>query len=539
MTVSSTTNRKTFAGNGVTTSFATSPVVFFDTSDLVLTVVTDSTGASETLVENTDYTVTGGAGTTGTVSLAGGSSPYGAPAAGTTLVIRRVLPLTQDDDFLNNDINDAEVLEDALDRLVMVAQQLDEGNELGVRLSSDETATDALTVLPFDRASKFLAFDASKSLIASSGTVDGAIPVSTFMETVLDDTSAVAAKSTLNASIAVNENNIYGPPTAGASLTSGTGNVLLGIRAGRLLTTPTRNVVIGEDAGRSGTTWFSTVAIGYGAGFSLQDGDGVTTGGFQEVLIGEQAGLNITTGPNNVMIGSSAGKQTTTGGSNVMVGRAAGNDNTLGGFNTWVGHAAGFDYTTGDSNTFVGNQAGNAAIGGTPARTGSDNVAIGELCGATGAALNNTICIGNLATTAIDATTKIGQGQDAATISGKLFSDNVRSTQTNAAGITYTVAEFLQGVILRSGPAGAFSDTTPTAADIVAAIPGCETFTGFNIYVRNAGGGLLTLLAGAGVTLSAATTIAAGNTRMYHVQVTNTTAGAEAVTVTGIFTATA
>ena len=54
MTVSSTTNRKTFAGNGVTTSFATSPVVFFDTSDLVLTVVTDSTGASEALVENTD-----------------------------------------------------------------------------------------------------------------------------------------------------------------------------------------------------------------------------------------------------------------------------------------------------------------------------------------------------------------------------------------------------------------------------------------------------------------------------------------------------
>jgi len=167
MTVSSVTNRKTFAGNGVTTSFATSPVVFFDTSDLVLTVVTDSTGASETLVENTDYTVTGGAGTTGTVSLAGGSSPYGAPAAGTTLVIRRVLPLTQDDDFLNNDINDAEVLEDALDRLVMVAQQLDEGNELGVRLSSDETATDALTVLPFDRASKFLAFNSSKELIAA------------------------------------------------------------------------------------------------------------------------------------------------------------------------------------------------------------------------------------------------------------------------------------------------------------------------------------------------------------------------------------
>ncbi len=146
MTVSSTTNRKTFSGNGVTTSFATSPVVFFDTSDLVLTVVTDSTGASETLVENTDYTVTGGAGTTGTVSLAGGSSPYGAPAAGTTLVIRRVLPLTQDDDFLNNDINDAEVLEDRLDRLTMIDQQQSEEVGRALKVPASESEQDDIVV---------------------------------------------------------------------------------------------------------------------------------------------------------------------------------------------------------------------------------------------------------------------------------------------------------------------------------------------------------------------------------------------------------
>jgi len=198
MTVSSTTNRKTFSGNGVTTSFATSPVVFFDTSDLVLTVVTDSTGASETLVENTDYTVTGGAGTTGTVSLAGGSSPYGAPAVGTTLVIRRVLPLTQEDDFLNNDINDAEVMEDALDRLVMVAQQLDEGNELGVRLSSDETATDDLTVLPFDRASKYLGFGASKELVALAAPTNTALTTA-YSETLLAAANAADARTVLGA----------------------------------------------------------------------------------------------------------------------------------------------------------------------------------------------------------------------------------------------------------------------------------------------------------------------------------------------------
>ena len=197
MTVSSTTNRKSFTGDAVTTSFGTSPVVFFDSSELVVQVVTTATGAATTLTENTHYTVTGGAGSTGTVSLAGGSSPYGAPSAAQTLLIRRVLPLTQTDDFVNNDINDAEVTEDRFDKTVMQIQQLDEELGRGLVIPASETATDALTVLPFDRASKFLAFNASKELIASSGTVDSAVPVSAFMETVLDDTTAADARTTL------------------------------------------------------------------------------------------------------------------------------------------------------------------------------------------------------------------------------------------------------------------------------------------------------------------------------------------------------
>lgn len=170
MTVSSTTNRKAFTGDAVTASFGTSPVVFFNASELVVQVVVTATGATTTLVENTDYTVSGGAGTTGTVDLAGGSSPYGAPAATETLVIRRVLPFTQTDDFVNNDINDAEVLEDNLDRSVMLMQQLAESQDRALKLSSTEAGTAALTELPFDRANKYLAFDSSKNPIAAGST---------------------------------------------------------------------------------------------------------------------------------------------------------------------------------------------------------------------------------------------------------------------------------------------------------------------------------------------------------------------------------
>jgi len=202
MTVSSTTNRKTYAGDSVTTSFGTSPVVFFDTSNLVVSVVDDTAGTITTLVEGTKYTVSGGAGSTGTVSLAGGTAPHGVLVTGTTLVILRIMPLTQVVDLVNNDANDAEVMEDALDKLTMIAQQLDEaaGGGRSIRLSSSETGTSGLTVLPFDRANKYLSFDANKNLVASATITTVTAPVSAFMETVLDDTTAGAALTTLGVS---------------------------------------------------------------------------------------------------------------------------------------------------------------------------------------------------------------------------------------------------------------------------------------------------------------------------------------------------
>jgi hypothetical protein len=192
MTVSSTTNRKSFTGDGSTTAFGTSPVVFFDESELEVYLVTTATGASTLQTITTHYTVSGGAGTTGTVTM------VTAPASTETLVILRVLPYTQTDDYVNNDINDAEVLEDRLDKLTMLTQQLDEVDERSLKLSSAETGAAALTELPFDRASKFLAFDASKNPIASAGTTE--TPVSAFMATVLDDTTAADARTTLGAS---------------------------------------------------------------------------------------------------------------------------------------------------------------------------------------------------------------------------------------------------------------------------------------------------------------------------------------------------
>jgi hypothetical protein len=135
MTVSSELNRKEYAGDGVTTAFATSPVVFFDSADLKVYVVTTATGAATLQTITTHYTVSGGSGSTGTVTM------VTAPTSAQTLVIVRDVAATQSSDFVNNDINDAEVLEDALDRLTMLAQQNATTADRALRVADSDPAS--------------------------------------------------------------------------------------------------------------------------------------------------------------------------------------------------------------------------------------------------------------------------------------------------------------------------------------------------------------------------------------------------------------
>lgn len=107
---------------------------------------------------------------------------------------------------------------------------------------------------------------------------------------------------------------------------------------------------------------------------------------------------------------------------------------------------------------------------------------------------------------------------------------------SNAAGVTWTAAQTLGGTILRSG-AAAVSDTTPTAAALVALFTGVSAGATRLLRVRNNNSGTLTIVAGSGVTLEGTTTIAAANTREYAIRFTAVASGSEAVTLSGMFTA--
>ncbi|MDH5578264.1 MAG: hypothetical protein OEZ09_07365, partial [Betaproteobacteria bacterium] len=179
MTVASTTNRKTFVGDDATTSFATSPVVFFATSDLQVYVTTDATGASTLLTEGVGYTVSGGdvtSGAVGTVDTSGGSSPHGALLSGTTLVILRELPLLQGADFVQNDASDAEVAEAALDKLIMIQQRLDEKLDRSLRLADgDVTGLDPTLPALGNRGDKVLGFNTAGDELELKGAVDNTL----------------------------------------------------------------------------------------------------------------------------------------------------------------------------------------------------------------------------------------------------------------------------------------------------------------------------------------------------------------------------
>lgn len=146
MTVPSATSSVIFTGNDDTAFAFTFPI--FDTSDIEVKTEVIATGVQDTLTETTDYTVDeptpgSGFGSGGTVNLTEGSFPDGL-ADTYKIIIKRVIPITQEIDPVENDPNRAEVFEEALDRQVMIAQQLQEQVSRSVKVSETQSSPDEL-----------------------------------------------------------------------------------------------------------------------------------------------------------------------------------------------------------------------------------------------------------------------------------------------------------------------------------------------------------------------------------------------------------
>ena len=162
MTVSSTTSKASYSGNGTTTAF-TVPFYFLEAADVQVILRSGTTETVQTLTTN--YTVAGAGVTSGgTVTM------LVAPAVGTTLTILRNIEATQETDLVPNDRLPAETLETALDKATMLIQQLDEEIGRALKFPASDAVMSAQIPAATARASKFLTFDASGNPVASIGT---------------------------------------------------------------------------------------------------------------------------------------------------------------------------------------------------------------------------------------------------------------------------------------------------------------------------------------------------------------------------------
>ena len=169
MTVSSTTVKKSYNGNGSTAGFTYD---FLINSTAELKVIIRSSAGTETVKSlSSHYNISDSVGS-GTVTFTSGNIP----ANGETIILIRDTNLTQGTDYVENDPFPSASHESALDKLTLQVQEVQEELDRAIKLSRTNTMTSTqFTVGSTDRASKVLAFDSSGEISVTQelGTVKG------------------------------------------------------------------------------------------------------------------------------------------------------------------------------------------------------------------------------------------------------------------------------------------------------------------------------------------------------------------------------
>jgi hypothetical protein len=299
--------------------------------------------------------------------------------------------------------------------------------------------------------------------------------------------------------VASNGNNIMIGKDAGLATTTGFGHTILGYLAGKTQTTQVdntylgretgefaasgQNVMIGRQAGENATgAAGNNIFVGYRAGradlggfntyigwqSAILNANAASTGnvvigwaagsasahlGPNNVVIGQQAGQNLTTFGNSVLIGATAG-QLATNGNNVMIGHQSGNIVSTGFGHTFVGYRTAQAITTQLDDTFIGREAGEnstganvVALGRRAGRVSGDfSVHLGRSAGETSTG-SSIITLGyDSEPSSAAATNEFSVGSDAAPITSVILGEGGLGSATAVGNVTIKPSPVTGGV---------------------------------------------------------------------------------------------
>jgi hypothetical protein len=280
--------------------------------------------------------------------------------------------------------------------------------------------------------SQILSTSTSGLVIAS--TVDIQFWTDTAKRMVLDDNSRIS----LSNNDGGDDNTIFGKSAGDALTTNGDENVLIGHEAGNDMTTGERNVIIGYQSGDRLTSGDRSVAIGYGSLGNEQTGGRSIAIGFN--ALSQQ---NIGANTYNTALGVEAGFHNRTGTGNTFLGYNSGkgaseesNSNNVG-----VGYQTLLNITTGANNIAIGKDSSDAIT------SGSANVAIGTSSLGANTTAHNNVAVGTSVLQSLNTSSQ-----------NTAIGSSAMSSITNASGLSNCVAigyqAFQGGVNTTNGAVG-------------------------------------------------------------------------------------
>ena len=199
ISVSDNTPRVSYTvGQGVTQTSFTVNFEFFADADL--RVFVDNTLKTIT----THYTVSGGNGSTGTVTM----SVTGA-TGGSTVVIVRAIALERTTDFPTSGAFNISSLNTELDRIIAIHADVDDTAERGLRLQESDDAVSTELPLKDTRKGTVLAFNASTGVPEAGPSISSVTTVAT-QSANINTVAGISANVTTVAGIAANVTTVAG-----------------------------------------------------------------------------------------------------------------------------------------------------------------------------------------------------------------------------------------------------------------------------------------------------------------------------------------